>query len=136
MFLKCNSFLFQLRCETQFKTLNTDLTHKVEEKTNTIKSLSKQLSSYEANLNEIKYEFNNTKAKQGELDDAYQNCMRDVEHLIKTFTLSDDSQGYKFKQNNLLKTNGSNSLQNSINILKHTLEEYKRHAIQAHEEVN
>ena len=94
------------------------------------------MSSYEANLNEIKYEFNNTKAKQGELDDAYQNCMRDVEHLIKTFTLSDDSQGYKFKQNNLLKTNGSNSLQNSINILKHTLEEYKRHAIQAHEEVN
>ena len=113
--------------------MNTDLTHKVEEKTNTIKSLAKQLTSYESNLNEIKYELNNTKARQGELDDVYNNCVKDIEYLINTFTSNDD---YKFKQQNALKSNGSTNLFNSINSLKHTLEEYKRHSSQAYDQVN
>jgi hypothetical protein len=95
--------------------------------------LSKQLSSYESNLNDIKYEINNTKARQGELDDVYNNSVKDIEYLIKTFTANDD---YKFKQPNSLKSNGPSNLLNSINTLKHTLEDYKRHSSQAYDEVN
>ena len=129
-------YLYVYRCENQFKNINNDLVHKVEEKTNTIKSLSKQLSSYESNLNEIKYELNSTKAKQGELDDVYSNCMKDIDYLIKTFSLKDDeNQSFKFKQNNLLKASSNGSLISSINILKGTLEEYKKNASQIFDQV-
>ncbi len=62
--------------------------------------------------------------------------MKNIDYLIKSFTIKDND--FKYKQNNLMSNitpNGCPNLINSINLLKVTLEEYKKQATYAFEQV-
>lgn len=115
-----------LSCENQFKTLNNDLTQKLEEKVSTIKKLSTQLSAHENNFKEIKDELKQTQERQQEIDNTYEQTIRDLDYLIKCFTIKSDE---------LNKTNKKQipvvipNIAYKMEVLKVTLDEYKEYVM-------
>ena len=74
--------------------------------------------------------FEKTKNKQNEIDETYVSCRKDIDYLIKTFTVKNEDG----KKKSTIPTVQPNLL-HSIATLKMTLEEYKRYSQQKHDEV-
>ncbi len=67
--------------ESHLSKSNEELSRKLEEKTDVIKRLSKELSCHEMNFKEIKRELGETMRKQEELDSVYGTSMKQIEQM-------------------------------------------------------
>ena len=67
--------------EAHLSKSNEELSRKLEEKSEIIKKLSKELSCHEMNFKEIKKELWETTRKQEELDGVYGASMRQIEQM-------------------------------------------------------